>query len=68
MKKAACIAGIVGVAIISAGHTASASDDQPELWTLAQDNLSVHRFSTSVKAQEMKALFRNDEALDKAVR
>jgi len=38
-----------------------------ELWPLAQSNLLVHRFSTSVKAQEMKALFTRDEAIDKAV-
>ena len=34
---------------------------------LADEDLAVHRFSTSVKAQEMKALFTNDQALDKAV-
>ncbi len=67
MRIAVCLAGIVGVAIIAAGHVASAADDRPEQWTLAQANRSVHRFSTSVKAQEMKALFQNNETLDKAV-
>lgn len=56
------------LAITLTEYAASAADGQPELWTLAQDNLSVHRFSTSVKAQEMKTLFRDDEAVDKAVR
>ena len=42
----------------------SRGEEQGELWRLAQQNLSVHRFSTSVKAQEIKAIFRDDEALD----
>ena len=59
----------MGTLFLIVGWSAgSAADDQSELWTLAQENLSVHRFSTSIKAQEMKALFRNDEALDKAAR
>ncbi len=45
----------------------SSSGSQPDLGTSTQDNLSVHRFSTSVKAQEMKAIFTDDEALDKSV-
>lgn len=67
MRIAGCLAGTVGVAIIAAWHVASAADGRPEQGTLAQANRSVHRFSTSVKAQEMKSLFRNDETLDRAV-
>ena len=67
MTRVTCLAAIVTAAVVGVGHTASADDAPPDLAKLAQDNLSVHRFSTSVKAQEMKALFRDDQSLDKAV-
>ncbi len=68
MKRAVVwLAGVVGVAMMGAGLAVSRAEEQGELWRLAQQNLSVHRFSTSVKAQEIKAIFRDDEALDKAV-
>ena len=68
MKRAVVwLAGVVGVAMMGAGLAVSRAEEQGELWRLAQQNLSVHRFSASVKAQEIKAIFRDDEALDKAV-
>lgn len=58
MKTATWMAGIVGLATIGVGWTVSAADGQVDLWTLANDYRSVHRLSTSIKAQEMKALLR----------
>lgn len=67
MKTATWIAALAGLVMIGAELAASAADGQADLWRLADDNRSVHRFSTSVKAQEMKAVFTDDEAIDKAV-
>jgi hypothetical protein len=67
MKTATWMAGITGLAAIGIGWTVSAADGQLDLWTIANDYRSVHRLSTSIKAQEMKALFAKDEAIDKAV-
>jgi hypothetical protein len=67
VKIGTWMAGVVAMAMFGAGMAAAADDRQPDLWKLAQDNLAIHRFSTSVKAQEIKAVFTDDAALDKAV-
>ncbi len=41
--------------------------NEPELWTLARAKASVHRFSTTVKAQEIRDLLATDEGLATAV-
>ncbi len=53
--------------IVAAVVTTCAAEPPTNLWEVAQSNLSVHRFSTSIKAHEMQALFKSDEALDRAV-
>jgi len=54
------------IIVITEITTSSAADNQ-NLWDLAQNHRTIHRLSTTIKAQEMKAIFTNDEALDKAV-
>ena len=61
--------GLITAGLFLAGVSSvvSLAADQSDFWKLAQDNLSIHRFSTSIKAEEMKAIFTNEAALDKAV-
>ncbi len=67
MKRDLILLVLAGGALMWAPSAGIAAASPTNLWQLAQDSRSLHRFSTTVKAQEMQALFTNDEALDRAV-
>ena len=62
-----CRKAFIAITLVITGITIPGAEGEQNLWDLAQDNRSIHRFSTSIKAQEMKAIFTNDESIDKAV-
>ncbi len=61
------VLGIVSIAIAGICCRPPATHAAEDLWNLARDKQSIHRFSTLFTAQNVRDLLSSDEGIDKAI-
>ena len=68
-RKLRCelVLGIVSIAIAGICYRPTATHATENLWNLARDKQSIHRFSTLFTAQNVRDLLSTDEGIDKAI-